>query len=73
MIKIYKIYKYLLYPKEGLEIFVLINSDIQYNYKYLNREELDNLKKAHSDMDDIIIIKDRITYRYNHSKYTPYI
>jgi len=44
-------------PKEQRH-FIVVESDIEYNYKYTNREAFDQLKALHSAYDDIIIAKD---------------
>jgi len=38
--------------------FTLINSNISYPYKFLDRRELDNLFSQRGNLDEIIIIKD---------------
>jgi 4-amino-4-deoxychorismate lyase len=49
----------LYYPikKRVFKRFKLIDSDIVYDFKYLDRSKLDNLYKQKEDCDDIIIIK----------------
>jgi len=49
----------LYYPikKRIFKKFKLIDSDIVYDFKYLDRSKLDNLYKQKEDCDDIIIIK----------------
>ena len=49
----------LYYPikKRIFKRFKLIDSDIVYDFKYLDRSKLDNLYKQKEDCDDIIIIK----------------
>ena len=49
----------LYYPikKQIFKRFKLIDSDIVYDFKYLDRSKLDNLYKQKEDCDDIIIIK----------------
>ncbi|MEA2028502.1 MAG: aminotransferase class IV [Campylobacterota bacterium] len=44
-------------PKEQRR-FIVVESDIDYRYKYANRQALDELKTLHSTYDDIIIAKD---------------
>ncbi len=48
-------YKY--FPRK-IESFKLIKSDIEYNYKFLNRKEIDELFLQRGKCDEIIIIKD---------------
>jgi 4-amino-4-deoxychorismate lyase len=44
-------------PKDG-KLFKVVSSNIEYNYKYSNRDELDSLKEKNREYDDIIIEKD---------------
>jgi len=46
--------------KREFKTFKLIHSDIEYNFKYLNRSYLENLYKQREDCDDIIIVKDNL-------------
>ncbi len=45
------------YKPKKIESFKLIESDIVYNYKFLNRSEIDSLFKRRENADEIIIVK----------------
>ncbi len=47
------------HPKE-FKSFKLINSNIEYNYKSVNRDQIDNLFAKRENCDDIIIIQDNL-------------
>jgi 4-amino-4-deoxychorismate lyase len=55
-----KIRKIELFPilKRKFNSFKILNSDIEYKYKYLDRTNLDTLYKQRDNCDDIIIVKD---------------
>jgi len=44
-------------PRVIKSLKVIINNDIQYKYKALNRNDIDNLYKKRDSCDDIIIVK----------------
>ncbi len=54
--KIEDISFYEYYPRK-IESFKLIKSDIEYNYKFLNREEIDELFLQRGSCDEIIIVR----------------
>ncbi|HIE35532.1 MAG TPA: branched-chain amino acid aminotransferase [Campylobacterales bacterium] len=45
------------YKKRDIKILKLIDSNIEYPYKYLNREEINKLFEKRGDGDDILIVK----------------
>jgi len=52
--------KYYPYQKRKIKSFKLIQSDIEYSYKYLNREKLDALFEEKGEADEIIIVKNSL-------------
>jgi len=50
--------EYLPYRPKDIKKILLVDSDIEYRYKYLNRAELNNLSKRYEDYDDILIVRD---------------
>ena len=50
--------EYLPYRPKDIKKILLVDSDIEYKYKYLNRAELNNLSKKYGDYDDILIVRD---------------
>jgi len=52
--------KYYPYQKRKIKSFKLIQSDIEYSYKYLNREKLDALFEEKGKADEIIIVKNSL-------------
>ena len=51
-------YKYT--PKEIKVLKIIEDDKIEYNYKYLNRESIDNLYSKKSIADEIIIVKNKL-------------
>ena len=51
---------YSIYHPKELKSFKLINSNIEYNYKSVNRDQIDNLFAKRENCDDIIIIQDNL-------------
>ena len=51
---------YFKYNKGPIYSFKFIHSDIEYDYKYLNRDKLELLSSAKENCDDIIILKNNI-------------
>ena len=50
---------YTSYKPKNIKTFKLVfDDDIQYKYKYLNRDSIDKLYNQKDDCDDIIIVKD---------------
>ncbi len=49
--------EYIPYIPKEIQTLVIVSSDIEYNYKYANREALNSLLQAHTDADDILIEK----------------
>ena len=47
--------EYIPYSPKNQQNFIVVESDIEYNYKYSNRDKLNLLKDRYSDYDDIII------------------
>ncbi len=52
--------EYLPYHAKKFQHFKLIHSDIDYTYKYSNRQALDQLKSQASSYDEIIIVKNNL-------------
>jgi len=50
--------EYIPYIRRENKLFKIVSSNIDYSYKYNNRDELNKLKKDNSFYDDIIIEKD---------------
>ncbi len=50
--------EYIPYKKREFNSFIVVESEIDYRYKYANRDELNILKKRYSNYSDIIIEKD---------------
>jgi 4-amino-4-deoxychorismate lyase len=50
--------EYLSYKRKEISSFKLVHSDIIYDLKYEDREEINALLEKHPEADDIIIIKD---------------
>ena len=50
--------EYIPYKKREFKSFKIVSSDIEYSYKYSNRDKLDSLKEQNIPYDDIIIQKD---------------
>ena len=50
--------EYIPYKKREFKSFRVVESEIDYRYKYANRDELNILKKRYSNYSDIIIEKD---------------
>jgi 4-amino-4-deoxychorismate lyase len=49
---------YLPYTPKKIQSLKIISSDIEYHYKYANREKLDALLRPHPQVDEVIIEKD---------------
>ena len=47
--------EYIPYSPKTQQNFIIVESDIEYSYKYSNRDKLNLLKDRYSDYDDIII------------------
>jgi len=52
--------EYIPYKPKDIKKILLVDSDIEYKYKCLNRLELNNLLKRYKDYDDILIVRDRL-------------
>jgi len=52
--------EYLAYKRKDISSFKLVHSDIIYDLKYEDREEIHTLLEKHPEADDIIIIKDAL-------------
>jgi len=50
--------EYIPYTPKKIKLLKIVSSDIEYNYKYNNRDKLNKLKEDNSLYDDIIIEKD---------------
>lgn len=52
---------YQIYKKRKISnLKIMFNNEIEYNYKYLNRTELDNLFSQKNNCDDILIVKNKL-------------
>ena len=52
--------EYIAYQAKEIKKIALIQSDMEYRYKYLNRDTLDALLASSADADDILIHKDSL-------------
>ena len=50
--------EYIPYTTRHIQKILLVDSEIEYGYKYADRTEIDHLLKMHEDCDDILIVKD---------------
>jgi len=50
--------EYLPYTPKEIHSLKIVSSDIQYHYKYADRQKLDNLLAAHPNADEVIIEQD---------------
>ncbi|NKQ40899.1 MAG: hypothetical protein HF962_04940 [Sulfurovum sp.] len=71
---------YYIYKAKNIQTFRLIETNIDYRYKYLDRTQLDSLRETHQDSDELIILNDglvtdttisNIALRENGIWYTP--
>jgi len=52
--------EYIPYTPRDIQKILIVESDIEYSHKYLNRSKLDQLLAQYSNYDDILIAKDRL-------------
>ncbi len=52
--------EYIPYQTKNIQTITLIESTLEYNYKYADRSELDSLKKSASMSDEILIIQNSL-------------